>query len=127
MDWLASGLLRRIALYRTFGLAFHVSAWTSGNTWKIEIDTDPVHGAVHNRFLAAIAMIPRLVPYFVMKLAPRTLFMALMVLSGTALVTTLPRWGPVRPAALPKKVEPPPRGAEMLTRSGARWTEGCSM
>jgi hypothetical protein len=54
MDWLASGLLRRIALYRTIGLAFHVSAWTSGNTWKIEIDTDPVHGAVHSRFLAAV-------------------------------------------------------------------------
>ena len=31
-----------IALYRTFCLAFHVSAWTLGNTWKIEIDTDPV-------------------------------------------------------------------------------------
>jgi hypothetical protein len=28
IDWLASGLLRRIALYRTFCLAFHVSAWT---------------------------------------------------------------------------------------------------
>jgi hypothetical protein len=54
IDWLASGLLRRIALYRTFGLAFHVSSWTLGNTWKIEIDTDPVHGAVHSRFLAAI-------------------------------------------------------------------------
>jgi hypothetical protein len=54
IDWLASGLLRRIALYRTFCLAFHVSAWTLGNTWKIEIDTDPVHGAVHSRFLAAI-------------------------------------------------------------------------
>jgi hypothetical protein len=54
MDWLASGLIRRIALFRTFGLAFHVSAWTSGDTWKIEIDTDPVHGAVHSRFLAAI-------------------------------------------------------------------------
>ena len=54
MDWLASGLLRRIALYRTLGLAFHVSAWTLGNTWKIEIDTDPVHGAVHSRFLPAI-------------------------------------------------------------------------
>ena len=54
IDWLASGLLRRVALYRTLGLAFHVSAWTFGNTWKIEIDTDPVHGAVHSRFLAAI-------------------------------------------------------------------------
>jgi hypothetical protein len=54
MDWLASGLLRRIALFRTFGLAFAVSAWTLGDTWKIEIDTDPVHGAVHDRFLAAI-------------------------------------------------------------------------
>jgi hypothetical protein len=54
MDWLASGLLRRIALYRTIGLAYAVSAWTSGNTWKIEIDTDPVHGAVHSRFLAAL-------------------------------------------------------------------------
>ena len=42
IDWLACGLLRRIALYRTFCLAFHVSAWTLGNTWKIEIDTDPV-------------------------------------------------------------------------------------
>jgi hypothetical protein len=35
-------------------LAFAVSAWTFGDMWKIEIDTDPVHGAVHDRFLAAI-------------------------------------------------------------------------